>query len=330
MLATRLLATGDVRTVEVPVPDPGPGEILVGIEAAGLCGTDRHLFKGEFPCTPPVTLGHEFAGIVTARGAGVTMTEGTRVTCDPNISCGACDQCHRGRVNLCRNLVAIGIHRDGGFADYVVIPEHRAFVLPQDIDPLHGAFCEPLACMLHGIDLAAIRAADRVTVIGGGMIGLLALQLAVLAGAEVMMVTRQTPKRVLAAQLGASATAATVSDAVTVWPGGADIVLECAGVGDTVAKAPRLTRTGGRIVILGVLPKGEQVAVEPFDLLFREISVLYSFLNPHTQARAADLIAKGRIAIAPLISRIVGLAELPDAIAHDPRPGEVKVLVVPG
>ncbi len=330
MLATRLLATGDIRSVEVPVPEPGPGEVLVGIEAAGLCGTDRHLFKGEFPCTPPVTLGHEFSGIVMARGAGVAMAEGTRVTCDPNIACGTCDQCHRGRVNLCRNLVAIGIHRDGGFADYAVIPAHRAFVLPQDIDPLHGAFCEPLACTLHGIDLAAIRVSDRVTVIGGGVIGLLAVQLAVLAGAEVMLVTRQKPKRDLAAQLGASAAAASINDAAAIWPGGADVVVECAGVPDTVAKAPRLARAGGRIVILGVLPMGAQVLVEPFDLLFREISVLYSFLNPHTQARAADLIAKGRIAIGPLISGIVGLTDLPDAIAHDPRPGEVKVLVVPG
>jgi L-iditol 2-dehydrogenase len=330
MLATRLLATGRVSTVEVAIPEPGPGEILVGIEAAGLCGTDRHLFKGEFPCKPPITLGHEFSGIVTACGSGVTIPQGARITCDPNIACGTCDQCDRGRVNLCRNLVAIGIHRDGGFADYAVIPAHRAFVLPQDIDPLHGAFCEPLACTMHGVDLAAIQAAERVTVVGGGVIGLLAVQLAVLAGAEVMLVTRQKPKRDLAMSFGAAATVASIRDAETMWRGGADVVLECAGTGDTVAKTPRLTRAGGRIVILGVLPKGEQVAVEPFDLLVREISVLYSFLNPHTHARAADLIAKGRIEIAPLITRTIGLAELPDAVAHDPRPGEVKVLAVPG
>ena len=330
MLATRLFATGDLRTVDVPVPEPRPGEVLVRVEAAGLCGTDRHLFKGEFPCTPPVTLGHEFSGIVVGRGTGATIPEGTRVTCDPNIACGTCDQCHRGRVNLCRNLVAIGIHRDGGFAEYAAIPAHRAFVLPADLDPHHGAFCEPLACTLHGIDLAAIRAGARVTVLGGGVIGLLALQLAVMAGAEVMLVTRQKAKRDLAASLGAAATAGSVAEATALWPDGADAVLECAGVGDTVAKAPRLTRAGGRIVILGVLPKGEQVAVEPFDLLFREIAVLYSFLNPFSQSRAADLIAKGGIRIDPLISRRVGLADLPDAIARDPRPGEVKVLAVPG
>jgi L-iditol 2-dehydrogenase len=330
LLATRLFATEDIRTVDVSIPEPGPGEVLVRIEAAGLCGTDRHLFKGEFPCSPPVTLGHEFCGVVVGRGAGVAMAEGTRVTCDPNIACGTCDQCRRGRVNLCRNLVAIGIHRDGGFADYAAIPAHRAFALPADLDPLHGALCEPLACTLHGIDLAAIRAGERVTVLGGGVIGLLALQLAVLTGAEVMLVTRQKAKRDLAALLGAAATAANVAEAEARWPGGADVVLECAGVGDTVAKAPRLTRAGGRIIILGVLPKGEQVAVEPFDLLFREIAVLYSFLNPFTQSRAAELIAKGRIRIDPLISRRVSLADLPDAIARDPRPGEVKVLAVPG
>src|SRR5262245_29486123 len=135
MRATRLMSVHDVRTVDVPVPHPGPGEVLVGIEAAGICGTDRHLFKGEFPCTPPVTLGHEFSGIVVGRGAGVKIVEGTRVVCDPNDWCGRCDACLRGRVNLCDRNVATGIHRDGGFAEYTVFPAHKAVELPADLDP---------------------------------------------------------------------------------------------------------------------------------------------------------------------------------------------------
>ena len=329
MHATRLLAVRDVRTVEVPVPEPGPGEVLVRVEAAGLCGTDRHLFKGEFPSAPPLTLGHEFSGLVVARGAGTSLPEGTRVTCDPNIACGQCAQCHKGRVNLCERLVAIGVHRDGGMAEYAAMPEHRAFVLPAGLHPLHGAFCEPLACCLHGTDLAAILPGERVLILGGGVIGLLTLQLARAAGAETMLVTRQRVKRDLALSLGAAEVAVTPDEALGIWPQGADAVIECAGTGETVGMTPRLTRRGGRIVVLGVLPQGERVTIEPFDLLFREIALIHSFLNPFTHARAAGMIATGRISVAPLISRTVPLADLPEAIANPPRPGEVKVLGIP-
>ena len=330
MRATRLHATGDIRTVEVPVPDPASGEVLVRVEAAGICGTDRHLFKGEFPCTPPVTLGHEFSGIVVDCGAGVDIPEGTRVTCDPNTWCGRCDPCLRGRVNLCENNVATGIHRDGGFAEYAAFPAHKAVVLPAGLDPGHGAFCEPLACTLHGMDIGAAKPGERILILGGGVIGLLALQLAHLAGAETMLLTRHPAKRELALSLGAAATAATPAEAARIWPGGADLAVECAGVAETVAAAPALTRSGGRIVILGVLPRGETVPIEPFDLLFREIQLHFAFINPFTQARAADLIACGRIAVGPLVSRAIPLGEAAEAIANPARPGEVKVLVIPG
>ncbi len=329
MRATRLFATGDIRTVEVPVPEPGPGEVLVRVAAAGICGTDRHLFKGEFPCRPPVTLGHEFAGTVVAVGAGADVPEGALVACDPNTWCGRCEACLRGRVNLCANNVATGIHRDGGFAEYAVFPAHKAVVLPEGMDPRHGAFCEPLACTLHGIDIGAPRAGERVLVLGGGVIGLLALQLARLAGAETMLLTRHPDKRALGGRLGADATAASPEEALALWPGGADLTLECAGVPETVTGAGRLTRSGGRIVVLGVLPQGEAVPIEPFDLLFREIQLRFAFINPFTQTRAAGLIAGGRVAVEPLISRSIPLGEAAEAIANPARPGEVKVLVLP-
>jgi L-iditol 2-dehydrogenase len=330
MQALRLVATGALQLARVPLPEPGPGEVLVRVEAAGICGTDRHLFKGEFPCTPPVTLGHEFSGIVVAAGPGVTSPEvGTRVTCDPNIACGTCDQCRRGRINLCRGLVAVGIHRDGGFAEHAVIPAHRAFALPAGLHPHHGAFCEPLACCLHGADMARVQPGERVTVLGGGVIGLLMVQLARAAGAEVMLVTRQASKRDIAVAVGATHAAADAGAAAAIWPGGADAVIECAGVADTVAMAPALTRAGGRIVVLGVLARGERVAVEPFDLLFREIAMLFAFINPFTQGRAAAMIADGTVQVAPLISRRIALAEAAEAVANPARAGEVKVLILP-
>ncbi|MFS2176232.1 zinc-dependent alcohol dehydrogenase family protein [Rhizobium pisi] len=339
MRAVRLEATGKLQLREVEKPAPGPGELLVRVEACGICGTDRHIFHGEFPSKSPVTLGHEFAGIVEAVGAGVTdFRPGMRVTGDPNIACGGCEECRRGRVNLCRNLQAIGIHRDGGFADYVSMPQSQAFALPRDLDPLHGAFCEPLACCIHGVDLGGLQAGSSAIVLGGGVIGLLTVQLARLAGAtRIVLVTRSAEKRRLAESLGATATTAPgdgdiiarITGENGLLPGGADVVFECAGVTETMQQAPRLARRGGTAVILGVMAQGAMIEIEPFDLLFREIRLIGSFVNPFTHGRAADLIASGRIKVEPLISRRIGLSQAPEAIITPARGGEIRVLVVP-
>jgi threonine dehydrogenase-like Zn-dependent dehydrogenase len=204
---------------------------------------------------------------------------------------------------------------------------------------MHGAFCEPLACCLHGIDLAEIKAGSSVVVLGGGVIGLLTVQLARLAGATtVILVTRQAARRKLAEELGATASVdpaagdviAQISGETGLVPGGVDVVMECAGVGETVVQATRMVRPGGTAVILGVMPQGETIAIEPFDLLFREVKLVTSFLNPFTHRRAAELVASGRIEVEKLISRKVSLDEAPQVISNPPLPGEVKVLVVPG
>lgn len=339
MKALFLEEIGKLSLREVDKPVPRADELLVRVEACGICGTDRHLFLGEFPSRPPVTLGHEFSGIVEAVGSGVTaFNAGMRVTGDPNIACGRCTECHRGRVNLCHNLQAIGIHRNGGFAEYLTLPEKQAFALPLTIEPLHGAFCEPLACCLHGVDLASIKAGSSVIVIGGGVIGLLVVQLVRLTGAtSIVLITRNEAKRRLAESLGATATidpsTGDVVDRITadhgLLPGGADVVFECAGLKETVEEAPLLTRRGGTTVILGVLPSRQKVEIEPFDLLFREVRIVTSFLNPFTHRRAAELIASGTIVVEPLISRTIGLDDAIDAISGPGASGEIRTLVVP-
>lgn len=329
MRALRLLGLNDLQLCDVAIPDPAAGEVLVKVEACGVCGTDRHLLKGEFPSKPPLTLGHEFSGHVVACGAGVDIPLGTRVACDPNTWCGDCPECRRGRVNLCPNNVATGLGRNGGFAEYCAFPAHKAHVLPADLHPLHGAFSEPLACTIHGLDIGAPKPGERVMILGGGVIGMLALQLAALAGAEVMLVTRQADKQALGKMLGAHHAAATEAEARALWPKGADLTIECAGVVETVEMAPRLTRSGGRVVILGVLAAGQKVQIEPFDLLFREVQFLSSFINPFTQDRAAAMIASGTITVAPLISRTLPLEQAAEAILNPPRRGEIRALVLP-
>ncbi len=339
MKALVLEEVGKLSLREVDKPVPLANEVLVGVEACGICGTDRHLLKGEFPSKPPVVLGHEFSGIIEAVGSGVTgLSAGMRVTGDPNIACGRCPECHRGRVNLCHNLEATGIHRNGGFAEYVTIPERQAFSLPLAMDPLHGALCEPLACCLHGVDIANIRTGSTAIIIGGGVIGLFVVQLARLAGAaKVILVTRSEAKRSLAESLGATATIDPTSEDVLirtvgkdgVVPGGADVVFECAGLKETVEQAPLLAGRGGMVVLLGVLPKGLKAEIEPFDLLFRELTLATSFLNPFTHSRAAELIASGTINVQPLISRAIDLADASDAISGPAIAGEIRTMVIP-
>ncbi len=340
MKAVRLERVGRLVMRDVPRPVPGPGDLLVRVEACGVCGTDRHLLRGEFPSTPPVTLGHEFCGIVESIGDAVEgFRTGTRVTGDPNIACGRCDPCLAGRINLCRNLRAIGIHRDGGFADYVLLPRTQAHELPLSLPAAHGAFCEPLACCLHGIDLAEIKAGSSVVVLGGGVIGLLVVQLARLAGAtRVVLSTRQASRRRLAETLGATGSVdpsagdvvAAVAGPGGSLPGGADVVIECAGVAETVEQTMPLARPGGTVVILGVMPRGAKVSIEPFDLLFRELRVLGSFINPFVHRRAADLVASGAIELDRLITRRIAAEVVAEVVSHPPAPGEVKVMMMSG
>lgn len=332
MRAARLIEPGRMAVVEVPKPVPGPGDLLVRVEACGICGSDRHMFRGEYPTAWPVTLGHEFAGLVEAVGPGVSgFAPGDRVTGDPNIACGQCRACRDNRPNLCENLTAIGVQRDGGFAEYVLVPAGQAARLPAGLDPLHGAFCEPVSCCLHAIDVARIPRGGSVLILGGGVIGLLMVQLALLVGAgTVVLATRQAPRRQLALELGAThAVDPAGGDAAfaAALPRGADVVIECAGVPETFEQSLRLARRGGAVVVFGVVAQGAEATVLPFDLLTRELRIESAWLNPLTVPRAAELIASGALALDRLITRRISLDDVPAAIARAPEFGEIKLVM---
>ena len=336
MRAVRLEDVGSLVLREVADPVAGAGEVLIKVLAAGICGSDRHMFKGEYPAGRPVTLGHEFCGLVEAVGAGVARTAvGDLVTVDPNIACGTCASCRDGRPNLCANLVAIGVFRDGGFAERVAVPAAQVHILPPDLDPVHGAFSEPLACCLHALDVASIRPGDSVAVLGGGVIGLLMVQLARLAGtAEIILVTRQQSRRELALRLGATlALEPGAGDAVQTirdhTKGGVDVVLECAGVPETLRDGLRMLRRGGAFVLFGVTPAGLEVPITPFDLLVNEIRLEAAYLNPNTHARAAGMVASGALELDALVTHRVRLEDVPAIIAATPQPGEIKVIIEP-
>ena len=180
MKASYFVGKGSFEVRQAPELHPGAGEVVVRNKFCGVCGTDVHIFHGEpgsADVNPPVVLGHEYSGEIVEVGEGVTdLQVGDHVTVDPNIYCGKCEHCRNGKKQLCESMEAIGVTRDGGFAEYSRIPASQAFKLDPAVPYEAAAMAEPLACCLHGIDLAGIKPGQKVCVIGGGAIGLIMVQ----------------------------------------------------------------------------------------------------------------------------------------------------------
>lgn len=328
MRSLELSAYAQASVTQRPEPVAATDGVVIDVLACGLCGTDRHIFRGEYPARLPLVMGHEFGGrIVESRAPGWSV--GDLVSVDPNVSCGTCTDCLAGRVALCHSRFAFGVDVDGGLSQRLAVPASQLARMAPDVPAHHLAFVEPLACCLRGLDLAALTGGESVAVLGGGVIGQLMVQLAAGAGAgRVSLITRQPSRRELALRLGAT-DAHTPDDADAALERTFDVVFECAGVLDTFAQAQRLARRGGSVILLGIPPEQAEITVRPFALVYDELRIQGSFLNPLTQGRAADLISSGQIDVESLTSRVIGLDEVADALTQEPREGEVKVVVDP-
>ena len=309
MKAAVFMGRGVIETTTLDDLEVQDHEIKVRNMEVGVCGTDIHIFhgeKGSADVKPPVVLGHEYAGEVVAVGRAVTGFQvGDRVAVDPNIYCGTCYYCRNGRKHLCENLTAIGVNRNGGFAEYSVIPEQQAFRLGDTVDFEAGAMAEPLACCLHGIDLAQIRPGDTVCVIGGGAIGQLMVQLAKLAGASRVFLSEPVAqRRQIALENGADYAVdpfqEDVAQAVRKINGrGVDVVIECAGNQKATAQAFAVAGKGAAIVLFSVPKPDAEFPVKLFDVFRKELRIMGSFINPDTHQRAVNLINAGKVNISP-------------------------------
>lgn len=335
MKAAVFYGVRDLRIeVDRPQPRPGAGEVLLEVAACGICGTDRHIMHGEFDTVPPVIIGHELSGEVVAVGDGVTnLAVGDRVAIDPNMPCGMCRPCRRGKVHLCQNLSAIGVDVDGGFAELMVTPEQQCYRLPEGVSLEEGAMAELVACCMRGIDQAGISMGDRVAVIGGGAIGQILAQLARAAGASWLVLSDPVAeRREMALSLGADAVVDPTREdpliAGGVLEGGADVVLEAVGSVPTARQAVAWAAEGATVVWFGVTPPGELAAIEP-NLVFRkELTIRGARINPFTHARALDVMAAGQVRVAPLLSRRIALEELAQTL-EEPAGATIKTLVIP-
>ena len=314
MKAVRWHARDDVRLDEVPVPPVAEDQVLIRIEAAGICGTDvdevRH-GPTTVPIEPhpvsarsaPMTLGHEIVGVVAEAGPRSGIAVGARVAPWPLLTCGRCRACLDGHANRCPRMVALGMSADGGMADYVVVEGRRCASVGADVELDRAVLVEPFAVALHAVHQVAISG-RRVAVAGIGSLGLCLVEALVRAGAaEVVALSRSEPSRTIALEAGASvALPLDRADEVD-----ADVVFETAGATVAVAASFRAVRAGGDIIVLGAHPRLTEVAL--LDLTVRELVVRGSVSHCFTEdfVAAADLITSGALA---RVRRPVALAPL--------------------
>lgn len=300
------------------------------VESVGICGTDLSIYAGKIPVAYPRVMGHEIVG--TLRTAGAGLDQGARVLVDPGIACGRCRVCREGRTNICTAGWLIGRDRDGGLRELVNVPASNVHPLPAGLDPAAAPMIQVLATCVHAQRRTPLFPDDSVVILGLGVTGLLHLQLAKVRGARrVIGTTRSAPKLALARTLGADLTVeadGTEVDAVAeALPGGADLVIECVGTVDALARAMTMARTGGRILAYGTMT--ETSGELPFyDLYHKELSVIGArSARVEDFPVAIDAVASGRVRLDPLVSGRHPFDDVETAIREAGVPGALKVLV---
>ena len=329
-----------LEIIDAPVPVPGPGEVQLRIEAASVCGTDRHIYLWDRWAAenirPPVILGHELAGRVSALGAGVTrVREGDLVGVESHLFDGTCTQCRAGSQNLCRNLRVIGAHVNGGYAQYVVIPEANA-VESNGLDPAAVALQEPMGNAVHAAFVEPIEGRS-VAVTGCGPIGLCAVGIAKAAGAAWVVATDTEPYRLeLATRMGADLALDgrdpdTVERIVAATGGdGVEVVLEMSGAAGALDQALRFVTRGGRISLLGIF--GEPVAVDLSNLVIEKGVRLHGVFGRRiydTWERTQALLRSGALDVAPILTHRFDLADWKQAFDLLGSRHAAKVVLIP-
>lgn len=311
---------------DMPRPEPGPGEVLVKVLAAGVCAGDLYIYTGKNPYVSYPRIGcHEIAGEVAGYGPQASGPEfGSSVVVDPFIGCGTCYPCRIGKRNCCARLSIVGIHREGGFADYVVVPASNIVPVPQALSPFEAVFAEPVAIGVQGCRRGEVTAADTVLVLGAGPIGLAIVEVARARGAKVYATDLSEERLATAAQFGAVPIAGGegLLDRVMEITGGEGmpVVMEATGAPPAMEQTIDLVASGGRIVILGLVRKGQEVRFPGLDFTRKEVTIVGSRASVDCFPEALELIASGRIGY-PKIASFFGLEEAPavfENLAGDP------------
>jgi 2-desacetyl-2-hydroxyethyl bacteriochlorophyllide A dehydrogenase len=318
-------------------PEIGVSDVLLEVAYCGICGTDIHQYYGSWELNPGSIPGHEVSGTVIDVGSHVHhLKVGVRVALDPCVVCLNCEYCHDGSYHLCPNRFGIFHYKGGGFAEYMAVPERQLYRIPDGMPLAWGALLEPASCCVHGLDRATVKPGETVVVLGGGAIGLLIMQCAILSGAlSVLLVEPRTSRRTLAQTLGVTtsidpADVDAVEAVLSETGGGADVVFECAGLPKTVAQCFEMAKPGGRIVLFGVNKPETRVEISPYRVFRNELTILGSVMGPKAYPRTLKLMASGKLHIEPLISHILPMDRFHDALKMHEAQEAIKILIRPG
>jgi len=328
---------------DVPEPRMGPQDVLVRVKACGICGSDVHGMDGSTGRRiPAVIMGHEAAGVIAAVGSDVSCWQpGERVTFDSTIYCGACYFCRRGLVNLCDNRRVLGVscdeyRQDGAFAEYVAVPQHILYRLPQGLSFAHAAMTEALSIAFHAVGRTSITLNDTAVVVGTGMIGLLVVQTLRLGGCGRIIAVDLDPARLeLARELGAdvglrSDQADVVAEVLALTGGrGADVAFEVVGLTPTLELATRCLRKGGALTLVGNLAPRTEFLLQ--SAVTRQLTLYGSCASCGEYPACLDMMARGTINVEALISAVAPLAEGAAWFQrlYEGEPGLMKVILEP-
>ncbi len=307
----------------LPVPEPGPGQVRLRMVLTGICGTDVHIHDGDFFASFPLTPGHEPLGIVDQLGDGVEgLRIGQRVAANGNSGCGHCLYCQRGQPLLCRNLQALGVTGPGGFADYMLVPAKQCFLV-DDLAPEVAVMVEPTACAMHGIEVLAVRPGSTALIFGAGPTGLIFAQLLAHHGAASVTVPAPTDFKLdLARRLGIDQTvlidrhdAARSAQLVRqLAPDGFDVVVDATGAATVSEQCLGLVRDGGTVLFYGVTRPDDRVSVSPYDVYRREITLKGSFAQVHSFPNAIAALRSRRVRTDGIITHTFSLDDYGSAL----------------
>lgn len=308
MRAAVIEKPGIVTVENVPMPEVGEYDVLIRVASSGVCGTDLHIFQGEYVGSYPIIPGHEFAGVVESVGSKVTrFTPGDRAAVEPNISCGNCHACLNNRQNFCRNRKAIGVDMPGGMAEFAAVPESAAFHL-DNLSYTSGAFVEPLSCVIHGVQQSGVRLGDHVLILGAGPIGILLARVMQLHGAaEISQTDRSTFRLARAAELnGVIPLPADTEFQENAY----DLVVDATGSPTVMEETVRLVREGGNILFFGVPPKESTISLPAFSLFSKGITLSAVYTSVRNSIQAVRLLSSGAVQAEPLVTHELPLEKL--------------------
>ncbi len=331
-----------LELVDVPQPSPGSGEVLIRVAACGICGSDVHGYDGSSGRRiPPIVMGHEAAGVVAEVGAGVhSWRPGDRVTFDSTVSCGECAFCRRGDVNLCERREVLGVscgeyRRAGAFAEYLVVPERILYPLPDAMPFAEAAMLEAISVALHAVRMAGVQGGETALIVGAGMIGLLTLQAARIAGCSRVLVadidaTRLRMAEVLGADEVLQLSGAEMSrEVLRRTAAGVDVALEAVGREETVMAAIESVAKGGTVVLIGNI--SPRVSIPLQTVVSRQLRLQGTAASSGEYPQAIELVASGKIKVKPLISAVAPLEEGPRWFErlYANEPNLMKIVLTP-